>query len=1119
MYIRECTQRDSIREKDIMTREKHAKDEFIWTYTKEHDGIKYSKETFCPSMIDCFDELIINVVDQHQRMNSYKNPYRVNNLIVDYDGETISIFNDGDGIPHDKILDVITKTYTGINHDKNPKSTIGGTNGIGLKAVNHLSEYFTVESYDIDANILTSVEFKEGLPCNPLILSFPKLKERFGTKIYFRYDKTLLKCNDETKGKCFACLRQYISLRCRQVAFMYKNITVKYNNHTIEANINSLVGSMSTNMLHFESQDHNGNKIFISIGKKHSKLGQSLSTINGIFVSSRCEYTKCIKDKIKEYISLIGDGFGEIIAKNIFIVSMRVMAVECYSPDESQTKKRLKMKCPICKDIRFTPDFLDSIANYFSDLLLNKIKPKSRPKPANYIAAEYLGINSTLFPAEGNTAQTALLNIINHNNFKGDKRYFGSISVTGVPKNAKKKAIIQIRKGDRQSINFGKDKSGKVKDEFCLKGLIEIISCMNLQPHLTYDNDEDFKTLNYGKICACFDQDEDGIGNILSLIFSGIIHIWPNLYKRGILTRLNTPIIVCYNQTKHPTYFFTTQEFDRCSQKFDEVVYTKGLGSNSADSIGDIAKLCMITKYIPIDFDQDINTIDIYYGEDSKDILNRRERLTNVLPQEPDRQNISISDHFNYYLNKFYRYKILRQIPSYIDGLNISQRKIVAASRSLSSIKCTPLPTFAGRVKETMLYHHSESSLCKTITMLTQKYCGARTIALINSKSIGTGTISAKRTECDGYRYFNIQKDEMVDKYLFPKKDDRFLPINIVDGHKVEPKYYIPIIPLSLLEFYQTSGAGWMIQTVPRCLTEVLEAIKIKINNHLAFGINDHTINLSPETYPNLKCEVEVDGKHRVLYSVILKKDKQSITINALPPGMWTKDFCNELNDGGIYKAHDYTCNNNVHIEIIGTPESISDLKIYRIYNNNLNFCNEFDTVTMFSDYESIFIQWFYKRLDLYILRYEYLNKKAYLDHKMLLNKIRFIREVKIDPNCSQEVRHKLYADKDFDMLSNTINKNDLLLCDCKCFSKNLYGSLLNHENVLGLNNLCLICNMSMPKSIGSSYEYLDKMRVKHLSTEYLNILEEKIKTIKYPNPPHEMWLEELDAFGSYITS
>ena len=78
----------------------------MWVYDASIDKMVYRQVTYAPALYKIFDEIIVNSADHKQRDNTMKN------LKVDVSKEkgTISVFNDGNGIPIIESEEVDEKT-------------------------------------------------------------------------------------------------------------------------------------------------------------------------------------------------------------------------------------------------------------------------------------------------------------------------------------------------------------------------------------------------------------------------------------------------------------------------------------------------------------------------------------------------------------------------------------------------------------------------------------------------------------------------------------------------------------------------------------------------------------------------------------------------------------------------------------------------------------------------------------------------------------------------------------------------------------------------------------------------------------------------------------------------
>ncbi len=68
-------------------------------------------------------------------------------ISVDVTDRTVSIRDFGRGIPLGKVIDVTSKMNTGAKYDSEVFKKSVGLNGVGIKAVNALSDEFVVESF------------------------------------------------------------------------------------------------------------------------------------------------------------------------------------------------------------------------------------------------------------------------------------------------------------------------------------------------------------------------------------------------------------------------------------------------------------------------------------------------------------------------------------------------------------------------------------------------------------------------------------------------------------------------------------------------------------------------------------------------------------------------------------------------------------------------------------------------------------------------------------------------------------------------------------------------------------------------------------------------------------
>ena len=109
--------------------------------------------------------------------------------------------------------------------------------------------------------------------------------------------------------------------------------------------------------------------------------------------------------------------------------------------------------------------------------------------------------------------------------------------------------------------------------------------------------------------------------------------------------------------------------------------------------------------------------------------------------------HISYSDFVNKELILFSRADLQRSIPSMIDGLKPSQRKIIYCSFKKKLFKEIKVAQFIGYVSEQSAYHHGEQSLASTIIGMAQDFVGSNNINLLKPNG-QFGTRNLVRLTC-----------------------------------------------------------------------------------------------------------------------------------------------------------------------------------------------------------------------------------------------------------------------------------------------------------------------------------------------------------------------------------
>jgi len=431
--------------------------------------------------------------------------------------------------------------------------------------------------------------------------------------------------------------------------------------------------------------------------------------------------------------------------------------------------------------------------------------------------------------------------------------YYGYYNIQGVPMNARKfsKVITNPKDGKRVVIY-----SDAIRDNERLNGLYHIL---NLDETKDYRSEADMKTLNYGSVIIATDQDEDGKGNITSLILNYFMVFWPALIERGYIRRLNTPIIRSTNKKDNRVKSFNSiPSFHKWQKELGideatfaknyETHYYKGLARHDEDDIRDIFTNFDRNLHIYCLDAQSQELFEQYFGK-SADA--RKEHLRT--PIDPNfaefGQYVSVSQHLAIDTKSYKRYKITCMLPHAYDGLLNTYRKILAtARRVMNKSQTMNVSALAGRVRSDMHHHHGDAAITDSITKMGQEFFPT-IIPLFLGNSIAKGFGSRKfgGNNAGQPRYLEIKQNTKVTDLLVPVEDDYMLDYAFEEGERCEPRYYLPIIPMSLLKTYHHPAHGWDIRTWARDWKSIFRNIRTAVQSYsIVTDADQKTTNTNP---------------------------------------------------------------------------------------------------------------------------------------------------------------------------------------------------------------------------------------------------------------------------------
>ncbi len=1147
------------------------------------------------SLYNICDEIILNAIDHCLRTKKLKGKGKCDSIKLSLDkvkGEIIC-FNNGEGIVAEKNDDgqyyaemIFTKEMSGSNFSNDNEEKIGA-NGIGSKATNILSKEFEITTLDAKNKLLYNQIITDGnLNINEPVLKKCKASEAPFTSIRFIPDYEYFFGQNYEISNITETLDIILKTRMVYVsAYLGSSYKIYYND--IKIDICSLedlavmaVGSENTENIvkcNIKGKDKSYEVIVCLWDCENST--EHISFINGLYLSEGGTHIKYIvkhildstksklEKKLKDKIKIT----SKVISNLMFILFKGDMNNLEY---KNQSKNELSISETRFKEFSMNKKSIDSIwqllENKIDQLYLNKITKEITTKRVNnlsgikkYTSAHYAGTSKsskcTLFIPEGDSAESCVRNGLSGNKELGFQ-YNGLFNIQGVPMNARKEVDIrEIKKTvDGESVvEKIIDRKKKLNENERLTSLVKVL---NLNWHYKYSDDEEgnkeFSTLRYGKVVIAVDYDTDGIGNICGLLLSFFNLFYPELIKRKYVSILNTPLIRAYPVKKTHMgnklfieEFYNSQEFEEWMSTNDikmyKINYIKGLATHSNAEIKNMFK-DMYSRINPFIHDKDTDSaFETYFGNDSdkrKDVLSKEVKLINEHGQEVDLSyykkigEIPCSAQLNKNTRDYQLENVQRKMPHVIDGLNPARRKVLCGSiykfrQSNNKIKVFQL---GGYIAEKMLYHHGSDSLNSTIINMAQSFIGARNIpVLLPIGQFGTHYKGGK--DAGSPRYIDTKLNKEVVELLYPYKDLDILEWTDIDGEIGEPKYFVPIIPTSIMEDILLPATGWKIEIWARDFDTIIDNVYRLIENESSdLKFMPYFKGRFKGTEVMCKAEYNKLPESFLIGSYLLKEKSDNVIINitSLPPRVWIDSYIENIKEiDGIVKVRDNSTINNVDIELTLTKDLVNKmktsysnylsskegkrledvkskidyvhygLKLYIKLNHCINMYSEHDTVLEYNNYEDILRKWFSVRKQCYLDRV--LRECIILKSKIIMceNYIKFIEN------------HDSYG------LSKLSEKEAIKLLENKQFvklNKNIIDSAGKIKNSELEHNII---------SVDSNYNYLLNLSYRQMNSDCLEKLVKKLKSLKKElkefskeNSYKQIWIDEIKQLYPLIT-
>ena len=458
----------------------------------------------------------------------------------------VTVRDYGRGIPQGKLIESVSILNTSGKFDSKAFKKSIGLNGVGVKAVNALSQHFEVHSFR-EGKVRRAV-FERGKLVKD---TTEPTQDENGTYIFFEPDPTLFlnyKFHDEL-----------VENMLRNYTYLNTGLTIMYNGRRIMSRhgLEDLLKDRMTTEALYPIIHLRGDDIEIAFTHANQYGEEYYSFVNGQHTTQGGTHQSAFKEHIARTIK---EFYGKYEYGDIRTGIVAAIALNVEEPMfESQTKIKLgsltMAPAPANPDPNTPPpvsinkyvgDFIkQQVDNYLhihqdvAEVLENKIKDSERDRKA------MAGV--TKLARE--RAKKANL----HNRKLRDCR----IHFSDAKNDRKEESCIFITEGDSASGSITKSRDVNTQAVFSLRG--KPLNSFGLTKKVVYENEEfnllqaaldiedGLDTLRYNKVIVATDADVDGM-HIRLLIITFFLQFFPELIKKGHVYVLQTPLFRVRNR-------------------------------------------------------------------------------------------------------------------------------------------------------------------------------------------------------------------------------------------------------------------------------------------------------------------------------------------------------------------------------------------------------------------------------------------------------------------------------------------------------------------------------------------------------------------------------------------
>lgn len=574
-------------------------------------------------------EVIDNSIDEH--MMGHGKEIKID---VSEEGQVV-VRDYGRGIPLGKLYDCAAKINTGAKYDSDAFQKAVGLNGVGIKAVNALSNYFYIQAWR--ENETRAIEFKAGKVIAEDKES-RKEEQVNGTMIAFRVDTEVFPKHTRIK-------LEYVERMCRYYSYLNPGLTLNLNGKKFKSK-NGLLDLLQEEMTEdplYEPIYLKGEDLEIVFTHKQETSEDYYTFVNGQNTTQGGTHLAAFREAIVKVMR-------DFYKKNYEPADIRhgieaAIAIRIQEPVfESQTKTKLG-STSVSPDGETVRTF---VLNFLKERLENhlyKFGDVAEEIHKRILFAEKM--RKDLKGIQKIAKERAKQVKVHNKKLRDCKFHFNTKHKRGP------ETMVFITEGDSASGSITKSRDVETQAVFSLRG--KPLNTYGLEKKIIYQNEEfallqaalgiedDIENLRYNKVIVATDADVDGM-HIRLLLLTFFLQFFPELVRNGHVHILETPLFRIRDK-KRTIYCYDEEERKAAMKELNknpEITRFKGLGEISPNEFGFMIGPDMRTHPVNMEEGKKLRELlGFYMGKNTPD---RQQYIISNLRDDVDSAEIDVDD-------------------------------------------------------------------------------------------------------------------------------------------------------------------------------------------------------------------------------------------------------------------------------------------------------------------------------------------------------------------------------------------------------------------------------------------------------------------------------------------